>query len=119
MAELEIVDKKIKYSVIIIPVSGCDNCIDRTLEAVLSIGSRDSLHFILTGRSRKEINLRIKDIQLSSGVYRDTLGLAYSKNLCSNYPVAFIISENRIVNSVEINGQNADSLVEALLNKFH
>lgn len=103
-----------QYMIMIIPANGCDNCIDEVIEFAFLRSYQDSIYFVLTGRSKREINLRVGPRERPGWLYYDTAGSAFSNNLCTNFPVLFSISKNEVASSVEINGQNVYSALKGL-----
>lgn len=115
------VEKNIEdYYCIIIPIEGCNDCIEKILRFLEDNKGKfiKKTRIILTGYSLKKIyQIRSLDIIKQNQYILDNKGKALDLGLVNSFPVWFYIGKNKLKESLEINTANLNKIPELLTKK--
>lgn len=82
--------------VIIIPLYGCESCVEKALNFMKSENNTDKYCFILSSMYKKEFIIKAELIQRSTNIVFDSLNLAGSNRLVINSPVFYYKNDSLI-----------------------
>jgi hypothetical protein len=99
--------------VVVIPANGCNGCIKKSINFAVN-GKHSDAVFVITGKSKKEMNLVIDDIDNFRNVVVDSAGWLFKNGMSSEFPQFFVIRNQVVVRRLELNGSNLDSVIHVL-----
>lgn len=99
--------------VVVIPANGCNGCIKKSIEFAVN-GKHSDAVFVITGRSKKEMNLVIGDIDNFRNVVVDSAGWLFKNGIANEFPQFFVIRNHMVVRRLEVNAKNLDSVIYVL-----
>ena len=99
------------YECIIIPMDGCDACIERTLDFA-KVNAGNDMQVVLTSYSLKKI-YQLCELSLieKNQFLIDSKGIALQLGLVESFPAVYYMKDNKVISSTEINGINIEEIL--------
>lgn len=109
-SELNFPKGETRYA-ILIPLDGCEGCIKKVVTFMRLNDSRNRIVYVLSSRSRKEIELFLSKNEIQNGSVLLDGGKAISTGLVGSFPMLYDLTKEMYSERIELNGSNADSIL--------
>lgn len=105
------------YICIIVPMEGCNYCINKTLNKVMDDDSNldFDVKVVLSSYGRKNIFFKIDSLTIHKyNFYTDINGTAIDLGLVREFPVLFYIKDGKLQTTIEINAPNSEQVLSLI-----
>ena len=103
-------------AIIIVPLDGCNGCIDKTLDYIKQAKLKEGHVFVLTDYGSKRAKMLGLNTDFSN-VYIDSSAQAKKMDLVRFYPVLHTLKDDQTYARFELNGSNIDSVFSKLISQ--
>jgi hypothetical protein len=109
------IDIHSKNMILIVPNDGCSGCVNKMTTFASSGNYDSSLLFVFTGRSAKEIIIRMpQKIILNNRILIDSTHQFFKLDLVSEFPKMYVVKDGKIESTLEVDGTNIDSVISRI-----